>query len=277
MSDFNSRFGLAEPDQNEIKQKFLSRVNSLIFSWLNNDAEFKNSDIVEFLSLELGESWDEVFKKDSYGRRGINLNSISKNNFFRTLRIIEECYKFILSGGVKNNNPHVWDHTKRVTVWNFNSRIEKIFVLSEANIGIFWKDGKFYKSGAKELDKKLIEDPLDWLSKYPKVKERFDVSLDYFKKSQKNKNARKDSITNAYSAIESLSKEVLKNKKNFEKNSNLIVDYLNLPNEYKNIFHYYKQIAHEYSSRHSGSEFEHVEAEAFIYLTGLLIRLILQK
>jgi hypothetical protein len=84
-------------------------------------------------------------------------------------------------------------------------------------------------------------------------------------------------ITNAYSAIEGLTRVILGNEKNFENNSNTLVDFLELPGEYKNIVHYYKQIAHNYSSRHAGEEFSHAETEAFVYLTGLLMRLISEK
>jgi len=35
------------------------------------------------------------------------------------------------------------------------------------DLGVTWKDGMFYPSGAKTLDEKLIEDPIDWLDEFP--------------------------------------------------------------------------------------------------------------
>ena len=144
-------------------------------------------------------------------------------------------------------------------------------------MGQGWKDGLFYPGGAKELDEKLINDNLDFLQAWPETRAQFLTAPTHFRNSLENVAARKDAITNAYSVIEGLARSVLGNDKNFDNNSNALVDFLELPLEYKNIVHYFKQIAHKYSSRHAGEEFSHAETEAFIYLTGLLMRLIAEK
>lgn len=234
------------------------------------------SDFVPWISLELGESWNEEFRQDHYGRYIFDLKRINSYDFFKTLNLIEKCYLFIKGGGLRSvDRRFLVDYSKIVNLKNFDQRIEDILLHSD--VKIFWKEGKFYKAGAEELDEALIKDNLEWLSDFPEVKLQYNNTLDHFKESIENISARKDAITNAYSSIEKLTQKILNNKKNFDKNSGELVDYLKLPAEYKNIVHYYKQIANQYSSRHAGSEFSHAETEAFIYMTGLFMRLIIQK
>lgn len=277
--DFNLRFGLSEPDSEKLKTQFVNRVNSHLFRWLEDDDSFWRSDFVLWISLESGELWNETFRQNHNGEYfDLDLKRVSGSDFFRTLWLVEKCYLFIKDDKLRSiGRPYILDYSKIVSLRNFNQRIEDILLRSDSRIGIFWKEGKFYKAGAKELDEALIKDNLEWLNDFPGIKSQYNNALDHFKDSFKNISARKDTITNAYSSIERLAQIILNNKKNFDKNSDELVEYLKLPKEYKNIIHFYKKIANEYSSRHAGSKFGHIETEAFIYMTGLIMRLIAQK
>lgn len=171
----------------------------------------------------------------------------------------------------------LYDVLRPENLEKLNGSIELALANAATDLGVRWKVGLFYPSGAKELDEKLISDNLDFLHRWPEVRQQFSTALTHFRNSLERVAARKDAITNAYSAMEGLTRSVLGNDKSFDKNSNALVDFLELLGEYKNIVHYYKQIAHQYSSRHAGSDFTHAETEAFIYLTGLLMRLIAGK
>jgi hypothetical protein len=199
----------------------------------------------------------------NYGSSRIipRLRELTHDDFMETLKVLMSLY----------------DVLRPENLEKLNGSIELALANAATDLGVRWKDGVFYPSGAKELDEKLINDNLDFLRAWPEVRAQFSTALTHFRNSLENVAARKDAITNAYSAIERLTRAVLGNDKNFENNSNALVDFLELPGEYKNIVHYYKQIAHQYSSRHAGSEFSHAETEAFIYLTGLLMRLIAEK
>jgi hypothetical protein len=197
----------------------------------------------------------------SYTRQIPPLRALSHDDFMETLKVL-----VILHDILRPEN-----------VTSLNRSIELALVNAATDLEVRWKDGLFYPSGAKELDEKLISDNLDFIKAWPEVRAQFSTALAHFRNSLHDAAARKDAITNAYSSIERLAALVLGNDKNFENNSNALVDFLELPSEYKNIVHYYKQIAHQYSSRHAGSEFAHAETEAFIYLTGLLMRLTAEK
>jgi hypothetical protein len=206
----------------------------------------------------------------------LTLERMAAGDFHKTLELIENAYEYIKQDKPRRiMDPYGYqDPTERINLKNFDERMIRLMLLAEGDLGIFWKDGKFYPAGARELDEALIEDALDWLKQYPSTKETFQVALGHYKKSMTDLSAGKDAITNAYTSVEFFAKEYLKNKKSFDKNSDELIEKLALPKEYKNVVHYYKQIAHEYGSRHAGSNPTHREVEAFIYLTGLLLRLL---
>lgn len=262
---FHKKFGFKIDIDNE-KNKFIQRINQSIFYKIKGVYGNGYEDIFVEICYQLGingRKWIDDVKSNNYGDAWIpDLEEINNNNFTKTLEVLISLY----------------DVSEIAEIKKFiSSNIEKALSQSSADLGIRWKDGMFYPAGAKEFDEILINDNLSWLEKYPKTREIFSTALSHFSDSISNPSARKDAITNAYSALESLSRILLNNKINFDKNSDTIVEKLNLPKEYKNIIFYYKQIANEYSSRHAGTEFGHEETEAFIYLTGILIRLIINK
>jgi hypothetical protein len=278
-NDFRNRMNLGEITEEEVKKRFLNRIKVSIFIWLQSTDRtiFFDENFIWWISEQMGESWSEEVHLRSSGYdywTNLTLEKMSGNDFYKTIEIVEKCYQYVEEGRTREIHGYVYDDSKIVNKRKFDEIMENIMLLSEINIGIFWKNGKFYLSGAKELDEALIGDSLDWLNKHPKTKEQFSIALSHYKKSLTSVASGKDAITNCYTSIEFLAQDFLGNDKNFDKNSDLIVDKLKLPKEYKNIVYYYKQIANEYSSRHAGSDPSHLDVEAFVYLTGLLIRLV---
>jgi hypothetical protein len=279
--DFRKRMGITAATQEEAKTKFLNRIRVGIFHWLqdNDRAKFFDEHFIWWISEQMGESWgNEVHRRD-YGEgyySYLTLDKMAGQDFYKTLEIVEKCYQYIAEGRARNiegYGSYYIDTSKLVNTEKFEERMTNIMLLSETDIGVFWKDRKFYLSGAKELDEALIADPLDWLAQWPRAREQFTIALDHYKKSLTNTAAGKDAITNCYTSMEMLSQEFLQNDRSFDKNSDALVNKLTLPKEYRNVVHYYKQVANEYGSRHAGSDPAHREVEAFVYLTGLLMRL----
>lgn len=266
LKEFDLLFGTTET-LDKAKDSFVQRINSTIFTPLEQ-GRFSNryEETFRAICYDWGVNPDDLLSEANHY---LNYNSLivpsprklTGDDFVSTLRMLVVVYK-IINSSLRGQ---------------FNAIIELALGASSVDVGVRWTDGMFYPSGAKELDEKLVSDNLQWLSKFPDTKNFFSTSLKHFGNSIEDPSARKDAITNAYTAIEDITRKVLGNKQNFEKNSNSLVAWLGLTDEYKNIVHYYKQIAHEYGSRHAGSEITHAEAEAFIYLTGILLRLISQN
>jgi len=281
--DFKKRMGLEEVDKEEALERFLNRIRVSIFRWLESGENtiFYDENFIWWISEQLGKPWGDTLKRREYGSgyfSRLTLSMMAKGDFYETLEVVEKCYQYIEEGKSRRiSGRYTPDYSSLISVDNFNKRMEKIILLSETDIGIFWKDGKFYVSGASELDEALITDQLEWLDSYPDVKNQFSTTLEHYQKSSKKTSAGKDTITNAYTSIEMLCRILLANKKNFDKNSDELVNKLGLPKEYKNVIHWYKQIANEYASRHAGANPSHNEVEMFLYFTGLLIRMIIQS
>ena len=157
-------------------------------------------------------------------------------------------------------------------------KIEESVNLSIIDLGVSFKNGKFYKKGAKELDNKLIFEPLEWLNEYPKTKIFFEGAI--------KENLQKDypdAITKSYSALESLVKTFLSNNTNLNKNIPKLLEKLNLPDQWGKILFNFCDYAHEFSSRHGKGEKTKIAiaspeiVEAYIYFTGLIIRLVILR
>jgi len=155
-------------------------------------------------------------------------------------------------------------------------KIEETINLSIIDLGISFKNGKFYKKGAEELDEKFIFEPLEWLDDYPKTKIFFEGAL--------KENIRKDypdATTKSYSALESLVKTFLNNNTNLKRNIPKLLEKLNLPDQWGKILFNFCDYAHEFSSRHGREEGTKPSKinpeiiETYIYFTGLVIRLII--
>jgi HEPN domain-containing protein len=158
---------------------------------------------------------------------------------------------------------------------DFYSAVETALDLSVIDLGVMFKEGKFYLQGAKELDEKLVLETLDWLKGFPEAKEGFDGALkEYLNKDYP------DAVTKAFSSLESLVKTCLGRDAGLE---NLIPDLLKklkLSREWKAILVNYCAYAHEFGSRHGkkdgrSTKADPNEVEAYIYFTGLIMRLII--
>ena len=272
--------GLTQADSAEAQKRFLNRISVSILRWLQNNKgrTFYDENFIWWISEQLGESWGERVREREYGDgywSDVTMETMTKGDFYQTLSVIEKAYQYL----VEDKPGQIYDRygfhgqEELINLRNFNERMNRVILLSETDLGIFWKEGKFYLSGAKELDEALVSDALEWLITHPETRKQFLVALDHYKKSLQSKPAGKDAITNSYTSVETLAREILKNDRSFDKNSDQLVEKLGLSKEYKNIIHYYKQLANEYGSRHAGSDPNHKEVEAFVYFTGLLLRL----
>lgn len=131
----------------------------------------------------------------------------------------------------------------------------------------------FYPSGANELDEKLVEEPLEWLADFPDEKPNYHRALVGY-----TNNRLDEVIGNCYLTIEGLARKFLSNAKTLDNNRDELIAKIGLSQEWKSLLKNFVNYANEFQ-RHA-SENRHsikpAEAEAFLYMTGLLVRLILE-
>jgi hypothetical protein len=258
--DFHKRFNIPI-DLDDARTRFINRVVntlevyapqvefvSLDHSTLSHDTERRA------IAKELGKKYEREFCFSDY----------VEDDFFTCLRALEALYK---------KQPQL---TQLV--------LEDVMPLSEVDLGISWKDGVFWPSGAKLLDEALVNEPLQWLSdpKYHNVLVPFEKGLRDFLEANKYPERLADTVTDMYEALEAMAKVVTgRPRRDLSSNAELFVSKLDLSAYYKKMLKDYISYASEF--RHALEEGEKrvppqpQEVEALIYTTGLFIRLAIER
>ena len=274
--DFKKRFN-QEIDLEEVRRNFVTQVNHFIVEPLDtkigNYYFSEGNPLFDFICLGLNLTPSSVinsFNRNNYGVSSTipSLRNLTKDNFETTLIVIELAFEYF-------STRHDYDKERWVKI--IDNKI-KFFLNQILSLKIYWYEGRFYPEGAEELDEKLVKDNLTWLEECPRVKEIFRNALDHYSQIKKEPIKGKDAISNSFQAVESLSRVFINTDKSFDNVFNELTEKLGLISQWKNIFNYYKEISKEFG-RHSGRNKDFIpkeqDVEAFIYLSGLIMRLIL--
>ena len=139
-------------------------------------------------------------------------------------------------------------------------------------------DVLLYPAGAKLFDRKLVDDNLDWLSKYPKSYEVYKRALMKVGK----KGEEREIVDCLRLSLELLIKAILHNKKSLENQKNELGNYLKLKNVSVEISNLFWTLLDYYSKyQNSNAKHENIvpldEVEFILYLTGVFMRFLLTK
>lgn len=164
-------------------------------------------------------------------------------------------------------------------------KLKEIFHESEHDIGLEWRAGQFWPTGAKILDEKLVNENLKWLHDkgHANIYESFEKALVDYSESISRPEKLQNVVIDMYKALEATAKVVTDRKdKEFSANRELFISKLGLGDHHKDMLKVYDKYASELF-RHAQdpskprSEITTSEAENFIYLTGIFIRFAIQK
>ena len=278
--DFKKRFG-QEINVDELKKDFVNKINYALIEPLDQSVGFyyglSSDSLFNFVAIEFNFNPSEIintYNRNSYASTYSRppLTYFSSKKFEGTMLLVEILYEYYS----KSNNIYgAEDWIEKI------NKVVKYGLNQPESLGVSWKDGKFYPEGVEEFDEKLISDVLKWLDGKPKIKALYENALDHYSQSITNTIKRKDVISNAFQAVEKLTKEFLETQKDsFDNNFNALVDKLDLDKQWNKIFNSYKELSKEFG-RHAGSNHNFIpkqeDTEAFLYLSGLIMRLILQK
>lgn len=262
---FEQRFNI-EVGLEKARERFVNRLFNLIdeafLGFVN-----KHCHLQEYV---------KVFKYIAYklGIRYVGNNTLifySGTEFPQVLKMLEALFE-----GFKMH-PYAND-CKRL-----DDIIKLAISTSEVDLGIQWRDGLFYPRGAKSLDEALVNENLKWLSdsKYANVLTPFEKGLRHYLEAQKQPERLADTITDMYEALEKMARITNGNNRNLGANAEQFVNNLGLSDHYETMLREYTKYAHEF--RHAVEQGkERVpplpnEVEAFVYTTGLFIRLAIQQ
>lgn len=269
---FHVRFNL-DVKVDDAQRRFINRIENYVLIVTRELQESHGNQffdsIMIFVEAELGESHltfvsnPSVFVDVWHKRIG--------NDFSRCLQAIEGLYRALQPG-----------------YGTSEETLSKAVVLalsqSEAELSVSWQDGVFTKKGALLLDQHLINESLRWLAapEYQNVLIPFEKGLKAFLEGAKSPERLGDAVTDMYEAMEAMAKVVTdKPSRDLAALREEFISQLRLPDAYKRMLKEYIDYGCDF--RHAVEEKQpriwpapH-EAEAFVYLTGLVIRLAIES
>jgi len=254
---FNERFQISV-SADVAKARFVNRVHNDIYDGL-----------VEYQSVALREQLRRLAASHIGTRyQGFGMALMVGDNFEQNLRAVEGVYEAF--------GQLVAPHYQQQVAQG----VEKCLRNAESDLGIKWENGAFYPSGAKLLDEHLVNDPLHWLRAkgYKNAVEPYEKGLRHLLEARKRPELAQDVVTDAYEAIEALAKVITgRTEKDLSGNQELFIAKVKASDAYKKLLKDYIEYANLF--RHAEKEgkprpkISLEEAESFIYLTGVFIRL----
>ncbi len=266
---FHQRFNI-QTNIDEVHIRFINRASNIIEGAIPSLGKLQVDDdkppyvrialIAVASKLGMEYLWNKLF------------SDYAKTGFYNCLLALETLYQLYKSE---------YEYHQYAEKVDFS--IKRVISLSETDIGIEWRGGAFWPSGAKLLDEALVSENLKWLADkgYHDVLVPFEKGLRHFLEAQQKPERLGDTITDIYEAVEALAKKVTGRDKDLSGNAELFISKLELSDYYKKMLKDYIEFACDY--RHAvklGEKREPLsrnEVEAFIYTSGLFIRLAVQQ
>jgi len=254
---FHQRFNIKVQDQ-QAKERFLSRVwNQIVLGFLVGIEVYKYHILMQVANA-LGKEYHLIF----------DFNDYVGGDFYACLQALEAAYQALPANAQKEE---------------LDTLVQHVISQSEVDLGIRWRDGVFWPSGAKVLDEALVNDPLQWLSDpvYKNILAPFKKGLSDYLQANRYPERLSDTITDMYEAVEAMAKVATGNDRDLSANRELFVRKLRLSGYYKKMLQDYISYANQF--RHAVEEGKQrvpplaQEVEAFIYTTGLFIRLAIER
>jgi hypothetical protein len=251
---FHERFDI-EVGADAAKRWFINRATNEVFDHMRSHLHQSNyEDVKRAVASSLGIRYKQQNAIESY----------VGGDFQRCLQALEAVY----------------DATEGYAVHQeVSDRISSIVRRSEIDLGVDWQPPIFVRIGAHLLDEQLVNEPLRWLSepRYTTVYEPFEKGLHDYVEAINSPNRLSDVVTEMYVAIEALARVVTGRNRDLSGNREMFISRIGASEYYKQLLRDYITYANQY--RHATQQnrtrppLTEPEVEAFIYLTGLFIRL----
>ena len=272
---FHKRFEIDVPIE-EARRRFINRIENRVLSLmqrLDYVARADSRNVLDPVMIEVESALGESHLTYVSGASGFidvwrkRINA----DFSRCLIATEKLYAVLA--------PSADVPLRKVT-----EVITESLAQSETDLGVSWHEGFFTKKGAELLDEKLVNDTLLWLTdpKYETVMVPFKKGLSHLLEGTGDLQRYGDTVTDMYESIEAMATIVTgKPSKDLSALREEFIAKLRLPAPHKEMLKQYIEYGCEF--RHAletGQKrtwpLEH-EAENFVYVTGLFIRLAIQS
>jgi hypothetical protein len=256
-AQFHERFGI-DVGGKEAQRRFVNRAYNAIFNHLPN---LMGAPQFYDYTRKLADALGEIFSSDK------PIEKYVKSDFYRALQAIEI----------------LWDSTW--SDWQTRSLLvnglNKLRDSSEPGLGVEWDfvSGNFQRSAVPILDKRLVEEPLDWLKGKTResVWKPYEKALRHLIASENHPERLLDVITDAYEALEAAAKISTQRDADLSRNLELFVSKIPASDEYRKLLRAYVEYGclfrHAASDQRPKPKVSFAEAESFVFLTGIFLRL----
>ena len=268
---FHARFNIDLPID-EAQRRFINRIQNQIrkilrYIYLQSPGHSYFDGIMIGVEIVLGEEHKESSTSPASFAKVMTQHI--GGDFVRALHFVEGFYSAI--------------QVKIECVPIFDRAVADTIAQSEVDLGISWQNGVFSKKGAELLDNQLVNEPLRCLAepKYGTVHGPFQKGLSHLLEGTKDTQRLGDSVTDMYEALEAIAKIVTgKPIKELSGLRDEFIAKLRLPDTHKRMLKEYIDYGCEFRHALEAGEtrrwpLEH-EAEHFVYMTGMFIRLAIQ-
>jgi len=254
-----------------------SLINNLSNSWnVNIDRAFCQNLLIHTPPAEFLTDSFKTFK--DFEVYNLSKDEIRPQKFFPYLQTLLNF--LLIYSGIKNDSKKSQSSNNQLYLAHQNILKDIKNLLNYLPLNVRVKETtegvSFYRTGAKLLDDKIIDETMGWLKDYPEVLKNFNSALEKFQKQEYKRNL----IDDLRLSLELLLREILENKKNLEKQEEELGKYLEKKYVNKEIRGMYWTLLDKYSkyqneyAKHNDKVKEE-ELEFMIYLTGTFIRFIL--
>ena len=267
---FHERFSI-EVGADEARLQFVHRISNNVFNDLLYE-ELDSSNVTNIVRVHRDVMDTLGTRREHYGIHDFTRIYVGFD-FLRFLRMLEALYRSLQGTG--------FDEI-------LSERINRAISASDVDLGISWQPPIFVPTGAKLLDDCLVNDPLHWLDEpqYKSVYDPFQNGLSHFLEGERKPQLLKTVIRDMYEAVEALAKIVTgRPNEDLSANRQLFVKNIKASKSYKKLI---DQLLKDYIAY--ASDFRHAEdrpgaravpsrdeVESFMYLTGLFIRLAVER
>ena len=255
---FHLRFEIELPTHDAHK-RFINRVANLVFENFVETDDDRSLQAYWNICNILGE------EHKSYN----NFKTLARDNLLRALQCIEGGFKSLKDAESRQR---------------FEIALTYAISLGEVDLSVTWEDGHFRRSGSTLLDEGLINDPLGTLRqlRFVVVREPLVKALRHLLEAERRPELLADVVTDAYEALEACAKVITERTgKDLSANADSLVSGLKISSSAKDALRAQLKAYITYGNvyRHANATAEKrtppskIEAEAFVYQTGLFIRL----
>ena len=166
----------------------------------------------------------------------------------------------------------------------YDNMVQELLNMAEVDLGIDWQEGQFVRTGAALLDDKLVNDNLHWLRQagFKSVLDPYSKGLSGLLHAETHPEGRSDVVRDMYEALEAMAKIKSEPNRDLSSNAESFIKSVGASAGYREVLKAYIKYANEYF-RHATSEAQPKpqismrEAESFVYLTGVFLRLAMPK